>query len=151
VRLWNLATRTEIKAPPQNHVRFGQVTCALWLYRPNENDEILCYGTSLGYTVFWGKKPGNKGPDAFCEMYTQRCAEKEIMCMTTRSSGADDTRLVVGTRDLIIQVWKVGSVVENVFSVKLSKTVPSAVAFAENGKDIILFGREDGIVYVWIL
>jgi hypothetical protein len=71
--------------------------------------------------------------------------------MTTRSSGADDTRLVVGTRDSIIQIWKVGSIFENVFSVKLPKTVPSAVAFAENGKDIILFGREDGIVCVWIL
>jgi hypothetical protein len=93
------------------------------LYHPNENDEILCYGTSLGYTVFWGKKPGGKGPDAFCEMYMQRCAEKEIMCMMTRSSSADDTHLVVGTRDLIIQIWKVGSVVENAFSVKLPKTV----------------------------
>jgi hypothetical protein len=121
------------------------------LYRPNENDEILCYGTSLGYTVFWGKEPGGKGPDVFCEMCVQRCAEKEIMCMTTKSGGADDTRLVVGTRDSIVQVWKVSSVVENMFSVKLPRTVPSAVAFTENGKDIILFGREDGIVCVWVL
>jgi hypothetical protein len=67
--------------------------------------------------------------------------------MTTKASGADDTRLVVGTRDSVVQVWKVGSVVENIFSVKLS-TVPSAVGFAENGKDIVLFGREDGIVCV---
>ena len=102
----------------------------------------------MGYTVFWGKKPGGKGPDAFCEICAQRCAEKEIMCMTTKSSGVDDARLVVGTRDSIVQVWKVGSIVENVFSVKLPRTMPSAVAFAENGKDIILFGREDGIVCV---
>jgi hypothetical protein len=70
------------------------------------------------------------------------------MCMTTKSSGTDGTRLVVGTRDLVIQLWKIGSVVESIFSVKLPRTVPSAVAFAENGKDIILFGREDGIVCV---
>jgi hypothetical protein len=70
------------------------------------------------------------------------------MWMTTGSVGANDTRLVVGTRDMVVQVWKVGSTVENVFSVKLLRTVPSAVAFAENGRDIMVFGREDGIVCV---
>jgi hypothetical protein len=49
---------------------------------------------------------------------------------------------------MVVQVWKVGSTVENVFSVKLLRTVPSAVAFAENGRDIMVFGREDGIVCV---
>ena len=71
------------------------------------------------------------------------------MCMTTKSVGADDTRLLVGTRDSVVQVWKVGSAVECVFSVKLPRTIPSAVAFVENEKDILVFGREDGIVCVW--
>ena len=123
----------------------------IWLHHPHENDEVLCYGTSLGYTVFWGKEPRDKGPDAFYEMCTQRCVDKEIMCMTTKSSGVDDTRLVIGTRDSVVQLWKVGNGVENVFSVKLPKTVPSAIAFAENGRDLILFGREDGLVCVWVL
>ena len=128
-------------------MRFGQVTCVIWLHRVIENDEILCYGTALGYTIFWGKVPGEPR-DVFYEMCAQRCSEKEIMCMSSKSVGGNDIRLVIGTRDSVVQVWKVGSAVESVFSVKLPRTIPSAVAFTENGKDILLFGREDGAVCV---
>jgi len=148
VRLWNLAMCTKIHGPAQNHVCFGQVTCVRWLYRQNENDEILCYGTALGYTVFWGKVPDDHRTEKFYEMCAQRCSEKEIMSIAIKSFGGSDTRLVVGTRDSIIQVWKIGKEVENVFSVKVPMTVPSTVAFVENSKDVLVFGREDGTVCV---
>jgi hypothetical protein len=122
------------------------------VYRQNENDEILCYGTSLGYTVFWGKVPNDHGPDDYYEMCAQRSSENEIMCITGRSFGTSDTRLIIGTRDSVIQVWKMGgSAVENVFSVKIQRTVPSAVAFVENSKDVLVFGREDGTLWVHVI
>ena len=152
VRLWNLRTRTEIKTPAQNYIRFGQVTCVFWVYRQSENDEILCYRTSLGYTVFWGKSPNGHGPGDYYELYTQRCSENEIMCITSRSFGIGDTRLIIGAQDSVIQLWKMGgSTIENMFSVKIPRTVPSAVAFIENSKDILVFGREDGTVCVYVI
>ena len=71
--------------------------------------------------MFWGKELRDRGPDIFYEMCVQRCVEKEIMCMTTNSVGVDDTRLLVGTQDSVVQVWKVGSAVECVFFFEVAK------------------------------
>lgn len=86
-------------------------------------------------------------------MYVQRCSENEIMCITGRSFATGDTRLIIGTRDSVIQVWKMGnnSAIKNVFSVKIPRTVPSATAFIENLRDILIFGREDGTLWVHII
>ena len=152
VRLWNLCTCAEIKTPAQNYIWFGQVTYMFWVYRQSENDKILCYGMSLGYTVFWGKLPNNHGPGDYYELYTQRCSENEIMCITGRSFGIGDTWLIIGAQDLVIQLWKMGgSTIEKMFSVKIPRTVPSTVAFIENSKDILVFGREDGTICVYVI
>ena len=152
VRLWNLFTHAEIKTLTQNYIRFGQVTCVFWVYRQSENDEILCYGISLGYTVFWGKSPNDHGPGNYYELYTQRCSENKIMCITGRSFGIGNTQLIIGARDLVIQLWKMGgSTIENMFSVKILRTVPSAVAFIENSRDILGFGQEDGTLCLHVI
>ena len=101
----------------------------------------------MGYTVFWGKVPSDQGPEEYYEMYAQRNVEQEIMCLTSKSV-AGDTRLAVGTRDSAVQVWKVDAEVNVVFSVKIAGVIPSAVAFAENDRDVLVFSRENGKVYV---
>jgi len=35
-----------------------------------------------------------------------------------------------------------------VFSVKIAGVIPSAVAFAENDRDVLVFSRENGKVYI---
>ena len=60
--------------------------------------------------------------------------------------------MIIGAQDSVIQLWKMGgSTIENMFSVKILRTVPSAVAFIENSKDILVFGREDGTVCVYVI
>jgi len=58
-------------------------------------------------------------------------------------------RLVIGTRDRIVQVWELDSKgkMQSMFSVQLDVTVPKAVAFTNNPtNDIYVFGLYDGNV-----
>ena len=138
-----------MQTPAQNHIRFGQVTCVVWVYHQGDIDEILCYGTSLGYTVFWAKVPNDPGPNPYYEICAQKCSENEIMCLTGKSFGTSDTRLIIGTRDSVVQVWQIsGRAFENLFSVRVPRVVPSAAVFVESSKDILVFGREDGTLCV---
>jgi hypothetical protein len=56
VRLWDVRMQAQLPAPTQHHVQRGQVSCVLWVTRDHDTDEILCYGTGLGYIVFWCQK-----------------------------------------------------------------------------------------------
>jgi WD40 repeat protein len=75
----------------------------------------------------------------------------EITCIACDDSGDDSTRLATGTRDRLVQVWKLDSKAQlhPVFSVQLDMTVPKAVVFGANGnKDIYVLGVFDGNLYV---
>jgi hypothetical protein len=66
-------------------------------------------------------------------------------------STEDAVRLAIGSRDRLVQVWKLDhkGQLHSVFSVQLDMTVPKGVAFAENtDKDIYVFGLYDGNLYV---
>jgi hypothetical protein len=54
VRLWEVKAQTQLSTPNQHHVQRGQVSCVLWVTRLPDT-ETLCYGTGLGYIVFWGQ------------------------------------------------------------------------------------------------
>ena len=54
VRLWDVKARTQLSTPNQHHVQHGQISCVLWVTR-HPDTETLCYGTGLGYIVFWGQ------------------------------------------------------------------------------------------------
>jgi len=56
VRLWDVKTQSQLPIPNQHHLKRGQASYVLWLTRKFETDEMLCYGTGLGYVVFWGQK-----------------------------------------------------------------------------------------------
>jgi hypothetical protein len=53
VRLWNIKTQTHLRVPDQNHAQRGPVCCVLWVTREHDTEEILAYGTVLGYLVIW--------------------------------------------------------------------------------------------------
>ena len=56
IRLWDVKTHAQFPTPNQHHVQHGQVSTALWLAHTNDTSEMLCYGTGLGYIVFWGQR-----------------------------------------------------------------------------------------------
>ena len=62
----------------------------------------------------------------------------------------DSVRLAIGTRDKLVQVWKLDlkGQLHSVFSVQLDVTILKGVAFSENNRDIYVFGLYDGNLYV---
>lgn len=53
LKLWNLKSRRQLPAPQQSCEQRGQVSCSIWITWQNEQRKILCFGTGLGYLVFW--------------------------------------------------------------------------------------------------
>jgi hypothetical protein len=70
----------------------------------------------------------------------------EITCMGKGPFSDSGIPLIIGTRDRVVQVWSVDTKAQMraTFSVQLDKTVPKAVAFAEDSDDVHVFGLYDG-------
>jgi hypothetical protein len=83
--------------------------------------------------------------------FEEICAKRlgsggELTCMACDTSHDSKVRIVTGTRDRMVQVWKFDSksVLNSIFSVQLGFTVPVAVGFADNAaKDVYVFGFFD--------
>jgi hypothetical protein len=85
---------------------------------------------------------------AFVELNALRVGTgMEITCMAEDPFN-DTIRMVIGTRDRLVQVWSIDSNAQmrTVFSVQLDKTVPKAVAFTEHSGNVHVFGLYDGDV-----
>jgi hypothetical protein len=71
----------------------------------------------------------------------------EVITLACDISGDTKVRIVVGTRDKIVQVWNYDpkGVLHPVFSVELGVTVPRHLGFADNiTQDIYVFGLFNG-------
>lgn len=79
----------------------------------------------------------------FEETLTRRVGTgREILCIAKDSL---DSRLAVGTRDRLVQVWKyTKSQLLPIFSVTLDSTVPKTVVFSDKDASILVFGLCDG-------
>lgn len=56
LRLWDLESLRELRPPwvPGDDARYrGQVTCVAWLPEWSNARKTVCFGTALGYIVFW--------------------------------------------------------------------------------------------------
>jgi hypothetical protein len=51
VRFWDMKTIKEVPSARPPRLR-GQVTCITWVSCLENCNELLCYGTGLGYVVF---------------------------------------------------------------------------------------------------
>lgn len=61
LRLWDLKSLRELRPPlvPEDaSSRRGQVTCVAWLPEWTDAWKTLCFGTALGYVVFWQETVG---------------------------------------------------------------------------------------------
>lgn len=62
LKIWNIKSSRELPAPQQSCEQRGQVSCSAWITRQHEQRETLCFGTGLGYLVFWREgEPGVSG------------------------------------------------------------------------------------------
>jgi hypothetical protein len=71
---------------------------------------------------------------------------QEIICIAGDPFSEDEIRIVIGTRDRLVQVWNIDAKAQMtaIFAVQLDKTVPKVVAFSENSDDVRVFGLYDG-------
>lgn len=58
-RVWDLVSRKELWGPLRPHLERGQISCLAWVTGTGDPSETLCFGTSLGYLVFW-RQSGEK-------------------------------------------------------------------------------------------
>lgn len=133
-----MKTFSQIVGPREGPIVRGPISCIVWVTHRNENYETLCYGTGLVQSCFEELTAKRLGTGC------------EITCMVCDNT-EETTRLVVATRDRIVQMWKLDlkGQVQSVFSVQLDVMVPKGVAFVENAaKDIYVFGLYDGNLYV---
>jgi hypothetical protein len=96
------------------------VNCLRWIAQQG-HPLILAYGTGLGYLELWQQN------------------DTQVRYNPVSSTA----QLALGTRDGVIQVYKIGTVGElhSLFSVSLENVVPINVGFFDNAvKDVFVFG-----------
>lgn len=140
VKIWDVRTHAELAPPTQSRGIRGPVSCVVWIQQREPSKDILCYGTGLGYLAFWRLGEHRR----FEELFAQRIGTgTEILAVAIDGSGMDSVRIVLATRDRLVQVHRLDSRAElhRVFSVQLNITVPRNVAFVDNADgDVYVFG-----------
>ena len=58
IRVWDIATKNPAAIPPPQNLR-GPVTSIKWVSHRDESQRQLCFGTALGYLVFWRQHTEN--------------------------------------------------------------------------------------------
>ncbi|KAI6104782.1 WD40-repeat-containing domain protein [Pisolithus croceorrhizus] len=56
LRLWDLEKKVELRKPNQTRNPQDPITCIAWLTPKDDNKELLCGGTGLGYLFLWKKR-----------------------------------------------------------------------------------------------
>lgn len=118
----------------------------MWIPQRGSGNEVLCFGTGLGYLVFW-----HQGPSARLEeLYGRRLGiGSEISGLATTSG--QHIRVAVAMCDGQIHVHQLNANTQlhPTFSVELANFIPMSIHFIDNpAKDVHVFSR-DGEVYVY--
>ena len=61
IRIWYMKNQSQLRVPEYNLAQLGAVTCLRWITRSCDAEEILCYGTAVGYVGVWAHQPVSKG------------------------------------------------------------------------------------------
>ena len=164
VRVWNVKTHGHMQVPHHSLAQRGAVCCVLWAKIPNEAHEMLFFGTGLGYLVMWTMSVSESvpiqgiiltvlnfiqgDPEEFSEVSVQRAAHgREVTSLASSKAAGDSVYIAVGMEDRAVLLYKLQSdKLLAVFSVELDCSIPAAVAFTENGEDVLVFGMKDGNV-----
>src|SRR5215471_7097728 len=137
----------ELGTPTQTPQAYGATSCVRWLTNPYEQYETLCFGTALGYLVFWRQDTRGK----FSEFFIKRLGDgKEILDITLDTPNKEYTRFAVGTLCRSIQIWKYdcNGLLNVLRSLSVGKTIPRKVVFDYHENILRVFGFYDGCMYV---
>jgi len=105
----------------------------------------LCFGTALGYLVFWRQGQFTK----FEELHGTRLGAGSEITALTSASGPPFVRIAVAMRNGEVQVHQLNtnSQLHPMFSVEIANTIPMSIHFVNNpAKDVQVFGM-DGQMY----
>lgn len=89
--------------------------------------------------------------DRFIEVFEKRLADGvEITALACANGNGTETRIAVGTRKCVIQVFQYDGRgdVTPIFSIRLERVVSSSLSFTSNRRDVLVFGMYDGAMYV---
>ena len=81
LRLWELVKRVELSKP--SHARNPQdpITCAAWVTPRDDNKELLCCGTGLGYLLLWKQcEPAMEFEETMARQIGTGCEVMAISC-----------------------------------------------------------------------
>jgi hypothetical protein len=114
---------------------------------PHEQYKTLCFGTALGFLVFWRQEAGGR----FVEFFNNRLEHGGgILDITLDMANEDHVRFAVGTSCGSIQIWKYecNGLLNVLKAVTIGTTIPRKVAFAYNNNIVWVFGLYDDRMYV---
>ncbi|KAI0640274.1 hypothetical protein C8Q77DRAFT_1153148 [Trametes polyzona] len=103
VKVWDLRSGTSLSTPAYRS-SVGPTSKLLWITAPASDRHTLCYGTGLGYLCIWME---NSHRGVFSELCSKRLGDGgEITALASVHNKTADTRIAVGTRTFIIQVYQ---------------------------------------------
>ncbi|KAF8834322.1 hypothetical protein BDN67DRAFT_985407 [Paxillus ammoniavirescens] len=120
----------------RQHAFCDSISTAMWITPKGEAQEILCFGTGLGYLIFWRQCASL--PAQFKEL--NMTVPKGITFVTRQ-----DGLYVWGMYNRAIV--ETGSLIRS-YSTRPTVCKPKQVAFEEKGS-IIVGGSESGVVYIF--
>ena len=60
LKLWNLEKLEGIPSTARHHAFNDPISTVMWVTCSDEGHKMLCFGTSLGYLIFWRQSKGTK-------------------------------------------------------------------------------------------
>jgi hypothetical protein len=145
--VWNTHQLKELATPAQFPHVHGTTSCVRWMITPYEQYKTLCFGTALGFLVFWRQEAGGR----FVEFFNNRLEHGGgILDITLDMANEDHVRFAVGTSCGSIQIWKYecNGLLHVLKAVTIGTMIPRKVAFAYNDNIVWVFGFYDDRMYV---
>ena len=53
LKIWDLKRLVEVPSSVHQHAFRDPVSAAMWITRKDDTSQTLCFGTGLGYLIFW--------------------------------------------------------------------------------------------------
>ena len=160
-KIWDLKRLIEVPSSVRQHAFRDPVSAAMWTTRKDDTSQTICFGTGLGYLIFWRQSTKSNvvrsavtriggllmsSQIQFEELLVKRVGTGcEITCMTCDTTAAAGVRIATGTRERQVICWTFqNNILVPLFSIQLSTTVPKGIAFVYGQKDVYVWGMYDG-------
>ena len=159
--MWDLKHLVEVPSSVRQHAFHDPVSAAMWITQKDDTSQTLCFGTGLGYLIFWHQSTKSNPVRIivatmrnlmmplqmqFKELVMKRVGTGcEITCMTCDMTVETGVRIATGTRECQVICWTFhNNILVPTFSIQLSTMAPKGIAFMYEQKDVYIWGMYDG-------